>query len=164
MENNTEKPETHIKSLSKVTFWNVALAFISAPITNFMVIVFITNIITFISREDWNLPIIWPPELFIAGIIGGLIGGVITLWEIRMVQANKRDIIPGQLFPPDLLYIGGLAVLTYFLEIISENLLILILLFLLEIAWFVILGWNISKVFLGELEKQEKPIIEEKIE
>ncbi|MFX0173894.1 MAG: hypothetical protein ACFE9L_18575 [Candidatus Hodarchaeota archaeon] len=164
MENNTEKPEIHIKSLTKVTFWNMVLAFISAPITSFMVIVFITNVITFISREDWNLPIIWPPELFIAGIIGGLIGGFITLLEIMMVQANKRDLIPGQLFPPDLLYIGGLAVLTYFLEIISESLLIQILLFLLEIAWFVILGWNISKVFLGGQEKQEKPTTEDKIE
>jgi hypothetical protein len=164
MENNTEKPEIHIKSLSKVTFWNIALAFISASITSFMVIVFVTNVITFISREDWDLPIIWPPELFIAGIIGGLIGGIVTLWEIRMVQANKRDLIPGQLFSSDLLYIGGLAVLTYCLEIFSESLLVQIVLFLLEIAWFVILGWNISKVFLGGQETQEEPTTEEKTE
>ncbi|MFX0185092.1 MAG: hypothetical protein ACFE95_18570 [Candidatus Hodarchaeota archaeon] len=156
MENNTELSESSIISPKKVTFGEMALAIIIAPVTSFFTILLITNVINFISREDWNLPVIWPPELFVAGLIGGFIGGIITLWEIRMVQNNKRDLIPGKLFSPDLLYIGGLAILTYFLEIISESLLLQGLLFLLEIAWFIVLGWNISKVSLERPKKEEK--------
>jgi membrane protein implicated in regulation of membrane protease activity len=164
MENNTELSDSPIISAKKVTFWDMALAIIIAPITSFFIILLLTNVINFISREDWDLPIIWPPELFIAGLIGGFIGGIITFWEIRMVQNNKRDLIPGKLFSPDLLYIGGLAVLTYFLEILSESLLLQGLLFLLEIAWFIVLGWNISKLSLERPKKEEKNKTEDEID
>ena len=105
--------------------------------------------------------IIWPPALFVGGTLGGGIGGIVASWEIRAAINENSAITPFQLFPPDLFYLSLLVLLTYVLEMISESIIFQILLFVLEIAWFVVIGRNISKLVLKVSETTENSDIQE---
>ena len=118
-----------------ITIINVAIAILIPPIIGYFIILFLTNLLTLISRELWLLTIIWPEILYYGGIGGGFLGGLIAVAEISMYHSQNRPVKLGKIFHPDLYYVGGIMVMTYILEMLSESLLLQGVLFLLEILF-----------------------------
>ena len=132
-----------------ITLITVATALLIPPIMGYFIVLLFTSLFEAIGREIWStVPIIWPDILFFGGIFGGLIGGIIALIEIILYHYQNRNTMPGKIFSPDLYYTGGLMVFTYVLEFISESQILQAILFLLEILFFIVIGWNISKMLL----------------
>ena len=156
MKNNAEELSSPTTPSKSIFPWNLAIAIVLAPLSSFLIVSFFTIAINVISRELWSSSsIIWPQLIYVGGIIGGTIGGIVVYWEIRIAQSKNSSLSPVQLFPPDLFYLGLLFTLTYVLEMLSESLILQGFLFLLEIAWFVVIGRNISKKTLETSEKTE---------
>jgi hypothetical protein len=86
----------------------------------------------------------------VGGIVGGIIGAIMVYGEIWLAKDKKIEATAPQIMSPDLFYIGGLALIVYFLEILSESIILQGILFILEIGWFSILCWNISKTVLED--------------
>ena len=153
------KPETY--TLTDIPLLNLILAMLIAPISGFLIVLFITSLIGVVSRELWSLQILWPPLLFVGGVVGGIIGAIMVCGEIWLVKDEKMEIIEPQIISPDLFYIGGLALIVYILEILSESIFLQGILFILEIGWFSILCWNLSKSVLEEyFTKKEEQVID----
>lgn len=132
-----------------ITPTNVAIALLIPPIIGFLIVFLITNLFELAAKELWpSLPVIWPEVLYYGGIFGGALGGIVAIAEIIMYHSHNRQLTPGKIFPPDLYYIGGIIFLTYALEFLSESQLLQVILFLLELLFFVVIGWNISKILL----------------
>ncbi len=145
-ENDSHTPSSLIKSFS---LWNFILAGVLAPLTCYFIVFFFTSVVDFISREQWpHLPVIWPPAIYTGGIIGGTVGGFLVIWETRQKLDSNSPLEHAQLFTQDLLYLGLLAILTYILEILSESIILQALLFIFEIACFIVIGRNISRLTL----------------
>ncbi|MFX0015409.1 MAG: hypothetical protein ACFE98_12530 [Candidatus Hermodarchaeota archaeon] len=126
--------------------WQITLAIVLAPFTSAVLVIFATEVIDLISQEQWaNVPIIWPPLLYIGGIVGGTIGGFVALMELRSVQYKNSALRPTKLFSPDIFYLGLLITLTFMLEMLSESELLQGLLFILEVLFFIVIGRNISR-------------------
>ncbi|MHA2347386.1 MAG: hypothetical protein ACXACP_11765, partial [Candidatus Hodarchaeales archaeon] len=126
------------------------------PIVGYFIVLFLTSAFNLIATQLWTLPVIWPNMLYIGGILGGLIGGSIALYEISLYHKKERSITRGTLFSSDLYYIGTLMFLTYVLEFLSEHILMQIILFLLEVSLFAIIGWNLTKLLLETDPPQQK--------
>ncbi|MHA2137371.1 MAG: hypothetical protein ACXACW_06215 [Candidatus Hodarchaeales archaeon] len=127
---------------------NVIIALLIPTAVGYLSIVLLTNLFTFISRGLWSIPVIWPEILFLGGLLGGLLGGMIAITEVAFFHYKDRKITSGKTLPSDLYYIGVLAVFTYVLEFFSESLLLQVVMFLLELGFFTVLGWNMSKLSL----------------
>jgi hypothetical protein len=136
----------------------LGIMLIIPPIVCYFIILFATSSIGVISKQLWTLPIIWPEALYIGGIIGGFLGGLIGVWEISMFHRQKRQVTPGKLLSPDLYYILLLIGFTYILQFISDSQVPQGILFLLEVGFFIIIGWNLTKILLEtdtkELDQQ----------
>ncbi|MHA2244666.1 MAG: hypothetical protein ACXADY_06820 [Candidatus Hodarchaeales archaeon] len=163
MKTNAEElnnPKTPSESISP---WNLAIAIVSAPLSSFLIVSFFTLGLNVISQEQWpSSTIFWPQLIYVGGIIGGTIGGSVVYWETRIIKSKNSSLSPAQLFSPDLFYLGLLFTLTYVLEMLSENLVLQGILFILEIAWFAVIGRNISKKILEIQEKIEDSDIQNK--
>jgi len=72
-----------------------------------------------------------------------------------MYNKQKRKITAGKILSPDLYYIFALIGFTYILEFISDSQVPQSILFILEIGFFLIIGWNLSKILL---EKETKSL------
>ncbi|MFW9906134.1 MAG: hypothetical protein ACFFFH_17575, partial [Candidatus Thorarchaeota archaeon] len=84
MKTDNINPNESSKSSEEISLGNLVLAIILAPLTSICIVLFITNGIQFIAQEQWSgIPILWPPVLYLGGIVGGTIGGIVTLIEIR---------------------------------------------------------------------------------
>ncbi|MHA1945130.1 MAG: hypothetical protein ACXAC6_05185 [Candidatus Hodarchaeales archaeon] len=158
-------------SFKVVNLIYLGMALFIPPIVCYFIVLFTTSSIGVISRQLWTLPIIWPEALYIGGIIGGFLGGLIGVWEISMFHRRKRQVTPGKILSPDLYYIITLIGFTYILQFISDSQVPQGILFSLEVGFFIIIGWNLSKILLEtdtkELDQQvsntnqeEKPEIE----
>jgi hypothetical protein len=147
MNTDVDKPNTESSEKSKkISQGDLVLAIIVAPVTSICLVIFITSGIQFIAQEQWSgVPILWPPALYLGGIIGGIIGGIVAFVEIRAFINQDQSLSPIQLFSSDLFYLTLLILLTYVLELLSENLIFQGILFILEIAVFVVIGRNISR-------------------
>ncbi|UCE13722.1 MAG: hypothetical protein JSV04_00770 [Candidatus Heimdallarchaeota archaeon] len=161
MNSDNEESQPQHQLLKDYSLWNLGLATAIASLSSFLIVLAFTTALSFISRELWTEMIIWPPALFIGGGVGGGIGGILASWEIRTAINEKSKITPFQLFPPDLFYLSILVLLTYVLEMLSESLILQILLFVLEIALFIVIGRNISKLTLNVSETIEISDIKE---
>ncbi|MHA2227507.1 MAG: hypothetical protein ACXAC8_19980 [Candidatus Hodarchaeales archaeon] len=155
METDKQEHQSSSEQLKNIPNWSVAIALLLAPLTSYLIVSGFVILITIISNEQWPLTIIWPPALYEGGIIGGFIGGLLTFWELRKAIDNNKPLLPGKLFPSDLFYLGMLVLLTYVLEFLSESLIIQGIFFLLEIAFFTVIGRNISKIMLRTTETKE---------
>ncbi|UCG90206.1 MAG: hypothetical protein JSU57_00330 [Candidatus Heimdallarchaeota archaeon] len=167
MKSNTEDPISP-SSLSESSFpWNLVLAVVFAPLSCFLIVFCFTSIADFIHNIDINLldefpfivpyiksqtPIIWPPALYFGGIIGGIIGGLLAYWEIRTELSKNSSLKPVPLFSSDIFYLGLLTLLIYVLEILSESIILQGLLFILEIAFFTVIGRYISRLTVSVSE------------
>ena len=127
---------------------NIVIALLIPTAVGYLSIVLITNLFTFISRELWTYSVIWPEVLYTGGLIGGILGGILAIAEVALFHYKNYDITSGETLSSDLYYIGVLIVFTYVLEFFSESLLLQIVLFLLEVGFFMVLGWNMSKLSL----------------
>lgn len=146
MKTDNINPNESSKSSEEISLGNLVLAIILAPLTSICIVLFITNGIQFIAQEQWSgIPILWPPVLYLGGIVGGTIGGIVTLIEIRSIINQNQPLSPVQLFSSDFFYLTLLLLLTYLLELLSENLIFQGMLFILEIAFFIVIGRNISR-------------------
>ena len=139
---------------------NVIIALLIPTAVGYLSIVLITNLFTFISRDLWSISVNWPEILYLGGLLGGLFGGIIAITEVALFHYKKRKINSGKTLPSDLYYIGVLAVFTYVLEFFSESSLLQIVLFLLELGFFVVLGWNMSKLSLEtRISLKKEPVL-----
>ncbi|MFX0123905.1 MAG: hypothetical protein ACFFAE_09725 [Candidatus Hodarchaeota archaeon] len=162
MKTNIDKPNNTSQKTEDISLTNLVLAIILAPVSSFGIIIFFTSAIQFIAQEHWSqIPIIWPPALYLGGIIGGTIGGLIAYIEIRSFLKQNHSLSSVQLFSSDLFYVSLLILLTYILELLSESLLFQGLLFILEIAFFTVIGRNISRKSVEILTMTEEPEIQE---
>ncbi|PWI49215.1 hypothetical protein CEE45_02420 [Candidatus Heimdallarchaeota archaeon B3_Heim] len=127
---------------------NVIIALLIPAVVGYFTVLLITSVFTFISRELWSIPVVWPGILYYGGLIGGVFGGIIAIVEVALFHHKNRQISSGKIIPSDLYYIGVLALFTYVLEFFSESLLLQVVLFILELGFFLVLGWNISKLSL----------------
>lgn len=158
MKTNVEIPYNSSKEPENISLGNVVLAIVLAPLSSFSLVFFVTNGIEFIAQEQWpGVPVLWPPILYLGGIIGGTIGGIVVFLEIRAVINQKKSLGPVQLFSSDLFYIFLLMLLTYVLETLSENLVFQGIFFILEIAFFIVIGRNISRKAIEMLTMTEEP-------
>lgn len=134
---------------TNISPWNFFLAVLLAPLTSYFIVVFFTSVLDLISREQWPIyTVIWPPAIYFGGITGGTVGGFLAFWEIRQNSDSNNSLIEARLFTQELLYLGLLTILTYILEILSESIILQTFLFILEIAFFIVIGRNISKLTL----------------
>jgi hypothetical protein len=122
------------------------LAIVTATITNIALIFFPTSIITLISSWEWPNSLLWPQELYLAGFIGGIIGGSFAHFEIRSSLERNQDLKAGTLISSDLLYIFGVLGLIYVLEFLSESFLLLALFFTIVVIWFTVFARNVIKI------------------
>ena len=136
----------------------LGMALLIPTIVSYFIVLFFTSSIGVISRQLWTLPIIWPEQLYLGGIIGGFLGAIVGILDIWMVNNRDREIRPGKMLSPDLYYIIILIGFTYVLQFISDSLVPQIIFFLLEIGIFLIIGWNLSKILL---ETETEAFIEE---
>ncbi|MFX1505416.1 MAG: hypothetical protein ACFFDC_04790 [Promethearchaeota archaeon] len=151
-----DNPNESSENSEEISQGNLVLAVILAPLTSLCLVILITNGIQFIAQEQWpGIPILWPPVLYLGGIVGGAIGGIVTLIEIRTIVNQNQPLTPVQLFSSDLFYLTLLMLLTYVLELLSENLIFQGMLFILEIAFFVVIGRNISRKSLEMITMTE---------
>jgi len=155
--NMTKEPEQefnkHLLSYKEINPTTIGIALIIPPVVSFFIVLFITSSFEMIAGQLWSLPIIWPEVLYLGGLTGGFLGGLISIWEISMFNKQKRKITVGKILSPDLYYIFALIGFTYILEFISESSVPQSILFVLEIGFFLIIGWNLSKILL---EKETK--------
>ena len=146
MKTNDEVPYNSSEEHENISTGYFALALILAPLSCFTLVFFITNGIDFIAQEQWaGVPIIWPSMLYLGGIVGGTIGGIVAFLEVRAYTNQKQSLGTVQLFSSDLFYLFLLVLLTYVLEMLSENLVFQGLLFIFEIAFFIVIGRNVSR-------------------
>jgi len=127
---------------------SIGIALFVPSIVGFFIVLFITSSFDLIAGQLWSLPIIWPEILYFGGLFGGLLGGILSIWEILMFHEQKREVTPGKILSPDLYYIFALIGFTYILEMISDSQVPQSILFFLEIGFFLIVGWNLSKILL----------------
>ncbi len=154
---NTEISQNQTAPSKVIPWGSFVYALLIAPISSFFIVLLLTSGIGVIARENWPSNIIlWPQALYISGILGGLLGGCVACWEIWMHFTNDRPISPSKLFSSDLLYITLLFLLTYLLEFISESISLQGLFFVLEMAFFLVIGRNISKFMLEKPNAQKK--------
>ena len=155
----TEKPQDPIKIQTNIPLVTMGYTLLVAPISSVIIILFITNAITFIARENWpDNVIIWPPILYIGAILGGLIGGIVVCWEIWLKYSTNRPISNPKLLSSDLFYITMLIILTYVLEFLSESFILQGIFFILEFALFIVIGRNIGKYIMERPSDQGKAI------
>ena len=140
------------------------IAIIIPSIVGYFIVLFFTSVIELLASRLWSLPIIWPEALYIGSTLGGLMGGLIGLWEIYMFHSKKQNVESGKIFSQDLYYIIALIIFTYILEFLSDSFIPQSILFFLEIGFFLIIGWNLTKILLETETKityQENQIIED---
>jgi hypothetical protein len=138
----------HSSGYQKVNPISIGVAVIIPSLVGFFFVLFLTSSIELIARQLWSLAIIWPDVLFIGGLSGGFLGGLFGIWEISMFHKQNRKISSGKILSPDLYYVFALIVFTYILEFISDSYIPQSILFFLEIGFFLIIGWNLSKIML----------------
>jgi len=147
-----KKPEQeynkHLLSYQKVNPISIGIALFIPSAVGFFMVLFITSSFEVIAGQLWSLPIIWPEVLYIGGLSGGFLGGLLGIWEISRFNEQKREITPGKILSPDLYYLIALIAFTYILEFISDSQIPQSILFLLEIGFFLIIGWNLTKILL----------------
>ncbi|MHA2202961.1 MAG: hypothetical protein ACW991_04675, partial [Candidatus Hodarchaeales archaeon] len=98
METNTEESYDTSQKSEEISLWNLTLAIVLAPLSSFCIVAFFTSAIQFIAQEQWpRVPIIWPPVLYLGGIVGGAIGGLIAFIEIRSSLEQNHSLSPVQL-------------------------------------------------------------------
>ena len=149
-----QEPKNRLLSYREITPISISIALIIPSVVGYFFVLFITSSLKVIAGQLWSLPIIWPEVLFIGGLSGGFIGGLLGIWEISMFNKQKREITPGKFLSPDLYYTIALIGFTYILEFISDSQVPQSILFFLEIVFFLIIGWNLSKILL-ETETKE---------
>ncbi len=177
MKSNTEDPNTPSNLSEANSPWNIVLAVVLAPLSCYIIVFCFTSLAEFIHNVDINLidgfpfidlyvksqtPIIWPPALYLGGIIGGIIGGLVVYWEIKIKMSKNNPLRPVKLFSTDIFYLGLLIILTYILELLSESIILQGLLFILEIAFFTFIGRYISRLTVSTSETPEDPSILDK--
>ncbi len=147
-----KKPEQesnkNLLSYQKVNPISIGIALFIPSAVCFFMVLFVTSSFEVIAGQLWSLPIIWPEVLYIGGLSGGFLGGLLGIWEISRFNNQKREITPGKVFSPDLYYLIALIAFTYILEFISDSQVPQSILFLLEIGFFLIIGWNLTKILL----------------
>jgi len=158
MKTNVEAPYNSSEEPENISLGNLVLTIILAPLSSFCLVFFVTKGIEFIAQEQWpGVPVLWPPILYLGGIAGGTIGGIVAFLEIRANLNHKQSLTPVQLFSSDLFYLFLLMLLTYVLELLSENVVFQGIFFILEIAFFVVIGRNISRKSIEMLIMTEDP-------
>lgn len=158
MKIDDDNPTESSELSEEISQGSLLLAIISAPLISICIVILITNGIQFIAQEQWaGVPILWPPVLYLGGIVGGTIGGIVTFIEIRTIINQNQRLSSVPLLSSDLFYLTLLMLLTYVLELLSENLLFQGMLFILEIAFFVVIGRNISRKSLELMTLTEDP-------
>jgi len=168
-----QEPKNRLLSYREITPISISIALIIPSVVGYFFVLFITSSLKVIAGQLWSLPIIWPEVLYIGGLSGGFLGGLLGIWEISRFNNHKREITPGKVFSPDLYYLIALIAFTYILEFISDSQVPQSILFLLEIGFFLIIGWNLTKILLEteiktlnqqlpktELSQMENPEIE----
>ncbi|MFX0087603.1 MAG: hypothetical protein ACFFAU_18280 [Candidatus Hodarchaeota archaeon] len=154
---NTEISQNSSAPPKVIPWASFAYALLIAPLSSFFILLLLTSGIGVIARENWpSNTILWPQAIYISGTLGGLLGGCVVCWEIWMNFTNDRPITPSKLFSSDLLYIMLLFLLTYLLEFLSESISLQGLFFVLEMAFFLVIGRNISKFTLEKPNTQKK--------
>ena len=143
-----QESNKNLLSFQKVNPISIGIALFIPSAVGFFMVLFVTSSFEVIAGQLWSLPIIWPEVLYIGGLSGGFLGGLLGIWEISRFNNQKREITPGKVFSPDLYYLIALIAFTYILEFISDSQVPQSILFLLEIGFFLILGWNLSKILL----------------
>ena len=166
----TNEPRKEVKNntihFDAINLIHIGIALIIPPVVCYFIVLLFTNSIGLISRQLWTLPIIWPEQLYLGGTIGGFLGGLVGIWEIWMINRQKREATPGKMLSSDLYYIIILIGFTYVLQFLSDSLVPQIIFFLLEVGFFLIVGWNLIKVLLeAETKEYDQKILKpERIE
>ena len=145
----------HLLRYQAINPITIGIALLIPPVVSFFIVLFITSSFEMIAGQLWSLPVIWPEVLYLGGLSGGFLGGLLSIWEILMYNKQKRKITAGKILSPDLYYIFALIGFTYILEFISDSQVPQSILFILEIGFFLIIGWNLSKILL---EKETKSL------
>ncbi|MCK4848204.1 MAG: hypothetical protein KAT16_04195 [Candidatus Heimdallarchaeota archaeon] len=143
-----DKSNKHILSYRGVNLISITVALLIPSIAGFSIVLLITSSFDVIAKQLWSLPVIWPEVLYLGGLLGGFFGGMLGIWEISMFHGKKREIKAGKILSPDLYYIITLMGFTYILQFISDSQVPQSILFFLEIGFFLIIGWNLSKILL----------------
>ncbi len=143
-----QESNKHLLKYQKINPISIGIALFIPSAVGFFMVLFITSSFEVIAGQLWSLPIIWPEVLYIGGFSGGFLGGLLGIWEISRFNKQKREITAGKILSPDLYYLSALIAFTYILEFISDSQVPQSILFLLEIGFFLILGWNLSKILL----------------
>ena len=145
-----------ISSKESYSLLNFILIIIIGPVTNYFLVVLVTNGIEWISSELWRLAVEWPDLIYVGAILGGLGGGFITLGELLLDRKNIRPITAPNLISSDLAYIMMIIGITYLLEVLVEMVFIQMLLFCLEIVFFLVFGRNLAKYTLNPPKDDRK--------
>jgi hypothetical protein len=95
MKTNVEIPYNSSEEPENISLGDLVLAIVLAPLSSFCLVFFVTNGIEFIAQEQWpGVPVLWPPILYLGGIVGGTIGGIVAFLEIRTVINQKKSLGP----------------------------------------------------------------------
>jgi len=139
---------------------NPLLAIIFTCISSFIIVFLIMSIFDYLARQEpsfSNLPVIWPALIYAGAVLGSLLGGIIAYWEIWRWISDEIAFSPGKLASVDLAYVFGLLILTYILEVFSESIILQGIMFLLELALFMVWGRNIVKIIVEIPQKRKDP-------
>ena len=121
---------------------------------SFALLVLFTSLLNLLALGEWTNLIIWPPMLYLGGIIGGVLGGSITSYQIMKVSKENNRLKPRELVAPELIYVGAIIALVYLMEGLSEGVVVQVLLFSLEILWFTILCRNLTTIMYEPWNQQ----------
>lgn len=141
---------------------NPIFAIIFTCISSFIIVFFIIGIFDYLARQEpsfSSLPVIWPALIYVGAVLGSLLGGIIAYWEIWRWISNEITFTPGKLASTDLVYVLGLFILTYILEVFSESIILQGIMFLLELVFFMVWGRNIVKI-ISEIPQKRKDLHE----
>ncbi|MFW9855333.1 MAG: hypothetical protein ACFFFG_09730 [Candidatus Thorarchaeota archaeon] len=131
---------------ASIGWWDLLIAITTASATNMALVFFFTSILTVISTWEWSNSLLWPQEFYIAGFLGGFIGGGYTYYEIKKSIQQNHKLKPGTVMSSDLLYIIGVLGVVYFLNFLSESSLLYGLFFVIVILWFTVFAQNVIKI------------------
>ncbi len=138
------------------SFLNLILLIAIGPITSYFLVLLVTNGIEWISLELWRLAVEWPDQIYIGAILGGLGGGFMALVEVLLDRREIRLITAPNLLSSDLAYITMIIAISYILEILVEMVFIQVILFCLEIAFFLVFSRNLAKYTLNPPKNNQK--------
>ncbi|MFW9778451.1 MAG: hypothetical protein ACFFE8_06305 [Candidatus Heimdallarchaeota archaeon] len=145
---NDQNPDTlEVKPVTtKPNQWDFVIAITTASVTNVSIVFFIISILTVISAWEWSNRLLWPEQLYIAGFLGGLIGGSLAYYEIKKSIQLNHELNAGTVISSDLLYILGVMGVVYFLDFLSESSILQGLFFAIVVLWFTVFAQNVIKI------------------